>query len=105
MIRILSLLAACVLMTSCGPQIKYVFPDPPPPIPELSESIKKACPALAPLKDKSLQTLVQTAMSDAYQYAKCQAGLKAAVELNKITVTEYNSYIESYNKAKKDAKK
>jgi hypothetical protein len=92
-----------LLLVSC--KTIYVFPDAPPPLPPLSDSIKNACPGLEPLKDKSIKTLVETTISDAYEYAKCKAALKASVELNEITVREYNKYIEAYEKAKKDAKK
>jgi len=83
----------------------YVFPDAPPPPPELSDKVKNACPRLDLLKDKSIKTLVETSKSDAYQYAKCKSALKASVEVNEITVREYNKYIAAYEKAKKDAKK
>lgn len=98
----ISLLA--LFLAGCTKTV-YVFPDAPPPPPVLSESIKKACPGLEPLKDKSIKTLVEASVSDAYQYAKCKAALKASVEVNEITVREYNKYITAYEKAKKDAKK
>lgn len=92
-----------LLLVSC--KTIYVFPDAPPSPPELSDKIKNACPGLEPLKDRSIKTLVETSKADAYQYAKCKTALKASVEVNEITVREYNKYIEAYNKAKKDAKK
>jgi len=103
--KYLLLTLGTLVLASCGVKTKYVFPDAPPPLPELPDSIKKACPALTPLKDKSIKTLVETSKSDAYQYAKCQAALRSAVEINEITLREYNKYLEAYNKAKKDAKK
>lgn len=102
--KVWSLLPA-LLLSACGPQIKYVFPDPPPPPPKISDEIRSACPGLKALSDRAIATLVATMKSDAYTYAKCKAGFKAALEINDLTYEQYIKWIAAYEKARKDAKK
>jgi hypothetical protein len=102
--NVLSLLLV-ISLSACSPQIKYVFPDAPPPPPRISDEIRKACPGLKALSDRSISTLVETMKSDSYTYAKCKAGFKAALEINDLTYEQYTKWITAYEKAKKDAKK
>lgn len=99
------LILALMLATTGCTTTKYVFPDAPPPIPELPEELKIACPGLPPLKDKSVVTLVDSDYEIVYKYARCKNKNKSLIAHSVLIQQQYNDYIKAYEKAKKDAKK